>query len=91
MSQLAHWMEVDHNQPLPHSSQVTFPLSATAINTWRTPALKKYKSLEQCDQGNPVSTLRFTNNWTLDTNQIGIYNVGVLHVLIAVVLRGKVT
>jgi hypothetical protein len=50
------------------------PLSANAL--WRTAAVKKYKNLVQCSPGTPVSILRFTNTWTLDTNQVGVYNVG---------------
>jgi hypothetical protein len=42
-------------------------------DNWRT--CKKYKDLSLCS-GNPTSTLRFTNNWLLDTNQSATFGVG---------------
>ena len=42
-------------------------------DNWRT--CKKYQELSLCS-GDPTSTLRFTNNWILDTNQSTLFNVG---------------
>jgi len=36
-------------------------------NVWRSPSIRKYSSLTLCS-GNPVSTLKYTNNFIVDTS-----------------------
>ena len=48
-------------------------LSPTVNDTWRS--CRKYADLTLCS-GDPTSVLNFNNNWILDTNQAGVFDVG---------------